>query len=63
MLRFYFCSGVECNQNSWFCKASEQLKYNLAGFWSRRINQEHRIIYDVLDDKQTVEILSLKGHY
>jgi len=41
----------------------EQLKYNLAGFWSRRINQEHRIIYDVLDDKQTVEILSLKGHY
>src|SRR5690625_7514831 len=22
MLRFYFCSGVEYNQNSWFCKAS-----------------------------------------
>ena len=23
--RFYFCSGVECNQNSWFCKASKLL--------------------------------------
>jgi len=22
MLRFYFCFGVECNQNPWFCKAS-----------------------------------------
>lgn len=41
----------------------EQLKYNLSGFWSRRINHEHRIIYDVLSDNHTVEILSLKDHY
>ena len=29
----------------------EQLKHNLAGFWSRRINQEHRIVYAV-DEKR-----------
>lgn len=39
----------------------EQLKYNLAGKWSRRINQEHRIIYKVESD--TIYIYSLKGHY
>ncbi|MBK6340325.1 MAG: Txe/YoeB family addiction module toxin [Bacteroidetes bacterium] len=28
----------------------EQLKYELAGLWSRRINQEHRLVYQVFDD-------------
>lgn len=39
----------------------EQLKYNLAGNWSRRINNEHRLIYRVEDD--TIFILSAFGHY
>lgn len=39
----------------------EALKYNLTGCWSRRINKEHRIIYEVLNDKIIVH--SLKGHY
>jgi toxin YoeB len=39
----------------------EALKHNLSGFWSRRINQEHRIVYQVMD--RIVEITSLKGHY
>ncbi len=39
----------------------EALKYNLAGCWSRRINKEHRIVYEVFDDKIIVH--SLKGHY
>lgn len=39
----------------------ELLKYELAGLWSRRINQEHRLIYQVTDD--IVVILSAKGHY
>lgn len=39
----------------------EALKYNLAGCWSRRINKEHRIVYEVFDDKIVVH--SLKGHY
>lgn len=39
----------------------EMLKHDLAGKYSRRINQEHRIIYSI--DHGTVYILSLKGHY
>jgi len=39
----------------------EPLKYNLMGCWSRRIDQEHRIVYEVHSDK--IIVLSLKGHY
>ena len=41
----------------------EQLKYNLAGFWSRRINQEHRLVYAVDEKTITVTVISAKGHY
>ncbi|WP_370579474.1 Txe/YoeB family addiction module toxin [Mucilaginibacter sp. X5P1] len=37
----------------------EALKHNLSGLWSRRINQEHRIIYQFLDDH--IKIYSLRG--
>jgi toxin YoeB len=39
----------------------EQLKHNLSGSWSRRINQEHRIVYEIKEN--TIEIQSLRGHY
>ncbi|NLN24081.1 MAG: Txe/YoeB family addiction module toxin [Bacteroidetes bacterium] len=39
----------------------EPLKYNLSGMWSRRINKEHRLVYEVQEN--TVFILSAKGHY
>lgn len=39
----------------------ELLKHELAGKYSRRISHEHRIVYKIVDD--TVQILSLKGHY
>jgi len=39
----------------------EALKYELAGKWSRRINQEHRYVYRVEDE--TLIVFSLKGHY
>ncbi|WP_243860401.1 Txe/YoeB family addiction module toxin [Flavobacterium poyangense] len=43
----------------------EALKHQLAGKWSRRINQEHRIIYRVTEQNtiEILDILSLKGHY
>jgi toxin YoeB len=43
----------------------EPLKYSLSGRWSRRINQEHRIIYRVTEEEtiEILNILSLKGHY
>ncbi|WP_031525830.1 Txe/YoeB family addiction module toxin [Dyadobacter crusticola] len=39
----------------------EALKYELTGSWSRRINREHRIIYQVTDE--FIKIESLRGHY
>ena len=39
----------------------EPLKGNLSGFWSRRIDEEHRIVYAV--EKEMVIIISCKGHY
>jgi toxin YoeB len=39
----------------------EALKYELAPKWSRRINLEHRYVYQLKD--QTLLIFSLRGHY
>lgn len=39
----------------------EPLKYVLAGCWSRRINHEHRLVYQVTENR--VLVLSAKGHY
>ncbi len=43
----------------------ETLKFQLSGKWSRRINQEHRIVYKVTNENtiEILDILSLKGHY
>ncbi|GGH22252.1 Txe/YoeB family addiction module toxin [Sphingobacterium alkalisoli] len=41
----------------------EQLKYELSGFWSRRINAKDRIIYTIDDLNVIVTIISAKGHY
>ena len=39
----------------------EPLKGNYAGFWSRRINDEHRLIYRINGNR--IEIQSCYGHY
>jgi len=39
----------------------EALKFNYSGMWSRRIDQEHRIIYKVEDS--VIQIVSLRKHY
>lgn len=43
----------------------EQLKHNLSGVWSRRIDKEHRLVYEIIDEKtiEILNILSVKGHY
>lgn len=41
----------------------EKLIGDLQQYYSRRINIQHRIIYEVLEDKKTVRILSLWTHY
>jgi toxin YoeB len=39
----------------------EALKFSLSGYWSRRITDEHRIVYKV--DRDTVFIAQLRFHY
>ena len=39
----------------------EPLKHELAGCWSKRIDQEHRLVYQVFDDK--IRILACRYHY
>lgn len=39
----------------------EPLKHSLAGFWSRRITDEHRMVYRVAG--KTLEIAQLRYHY
>ena len=39
----------------------EALKHALSGYWSRRINDEHRIIYKV--DTESISIAQLRYHY
>jgi toxin YoeB len=39
----------------------EALRYEFSGLWSRRINNEHRIIYELFDNQ--INVISIKGHY
>jgi len=39
----------------------ESLKYDLSGFWSRRIDREHRLVYRV--EENDIFIYSCKYHY
>lgn len=39
----------------------EPLRYALQGYWSRRITQEHRLIYKMAKDE--IVIVSMVGHY
>ena len=39
----------------------EHLKADLSGYWSRRINDEHRLVYDVT--KTDLVIISCRYHY
>jgi toxin YoeB len=39
----------------------EALKHELAGYWSRRITQEHRLVYRVIADR--IEYVQARYHY
>ena len=39
----------------------EPLRNDLSGFWSRRIDDRHRLVYRIREDN--LEILACKGHY
>ena len=41
----------------------EPLRFELAGYWSRRINTEHRIVYRIENEQIVVVIISMRYHY
>ena len=41
----------------------EKLTGNLSGFYSRRINIQHRLIYEVFEDAKIVRLLRMWTHY
>ena len=41
----------------------EKLVGDLSGAYSRRINIQHRIVYQVLDEEKTVKVIRMWTHY
>ncbi len=41
----------------------EQLKHELSGYWSRRINKKDRLIYQIIETEVLVVVVSALGHY
>lgn len=42
---------------------SEKLKGDLSGYYSRRINIQHRLIYQIMSDEKIVKVLRMWSHY
>jgi toxin YoeB len=42
----------------------EQLKHNLSGMWSRRLNKKDRLVYEIFEDPDNlVVVISALDHY
>ena len=41
----------------------EKLVGDLQGLYSRRINQQHRLVYEIFEREQTIKIFSIWSHY
>lgn len=43
--------------------SDEKLRGDMKGVYSRRINLQHRLVYEVLDQEHTVKIIRMWSHY
>lgn len=41
----------------------EKLVGDLSGVYSRRVNIQHRVVYQVIDDEKIVKIIRMRPHY
>lgn len=41
----------------------EKLVGDLKGLYSRRINRQHRLVYEILEQEKAIKIVSLWSHY
>ena len=44
-------------------RRGEKLIGDLAGYYSRRINIQHRLVYQILSETRAVKILRMRSHY
>lgn len=51
---------IDRNQHEGIGKP-EALRHSLSGFWSRRINEEHRLVYRISEDE--IHIAQMRYHY
>lgn len=54
---------IEVLKENPYQPAYEKLMGNLRGYYSRRINIKHRLIYSIDDVTQTIRIVSVWSHY
>ncbi len=50
-------------QNNPYQPPYEKLVGNLRGYYYRRINIQHRLVYEVFDDQKVVKVLRMWSHY
>jgi Txe/YoeB family toxin of toxin-antitoxin system len=54
---------LEILQNNPYQPLYEKLVGNLAGFYSRRINIQHRLVYEIQEEERIVRVLRMWTHY
>ena len=54
---------LEVLQNNPYQPPYEKLVGNLAGYYSRRINIQHRLVYEIKEDEKIVRVLGMWSHY
>ena len=54
---------LEILQNNPYQPTYEKLVGNLAGYYSRRINIQHRSVYEIQEEEKIVRVLRMWSHY
>ncbi|MGB5636320.1 MAG: Txe/YoeB family addiction module toxin [Waterburya sp.] len=54
---------LEILQNNPYQPPDETLVGNLAGYYSRRINIQHRLVYEIQEEERIVRVLRMWTHY
>ena len=54
---------IDILRNNPYDPPYEKLSGNLKGYYSRRINIKHRLVYSINDDEKIVRVVSVWSHY
>ncbi|WP_227498644.1 Txe/YoeB family addiction module toxin [Synechococcus sp. PCC 7336] len=54
---------LEALQENPYSPPYEKLAGDLRGYYSRRINRQHRLVYEVSDEQKVVKVLRMWSHY